>query len=252
MKRHLFASIVFVVSAAAFLSMGNPVFGQDATPSETPVSSKQIEDLKDRLATKVAELTETKRMAIHGKVTSITLTTLSVETETKEMKIELTDGIKVFQTIKGKRSKLSPDDIDKGDVVSIFGDYETQLDLMKAKVVIIESEPPDRVTGTVTAVDADGYTITLKTYSGQSYIIDYERSTKAFDWTGTPELVKSGFSKMKQGATLTVLGVAVPNESNRLSALRIVNLGQLGTQGSGSSEKTGTGSAESATPRPSK
>src|SRR3989338_292029 len=83
-----------------------------ATPSAT---NKKIEDLKDRLATKVAELRQTSRRGMYGTVKSTSITSFVVETKTKDVKIELTDTIKVIQYLKGKRTELTTEDISKED-----------------------------------------------------------------------------------------------------------------------------------------
>ncbi len=48
------------------------IFAAPSTPSATPAgNAKQVEDLKDRLATKVAELRKAEKKAMFGPVKSI-------------------------------------------------------------------------------------------------------------------------------------------------------------------------------------
>ena len=194
-----------------------------ATPSAT---SQKIEDLKDRLATKVAELRQTSRKAIYGTVKSTSITSFVVETKTKDVKIELTDEIKVIQYLKGKRTALTPEDIAKGDLVSVFGDYDTTLDLLKATFVLIQSPGPERISGTVTSRDDKEYTLTIKNSQGVTYIVDIEKSTKTLLWDREKKaLVKSGFSKIVAGNVVHIVGFPVPKKELRISAERILDLG---------------------------
>lgn len=196
-----------------------------ATPSAT---NKKIEDLKDRLATKVAELRQTSRKAIYGTVKSTSITNFVVETKTKDVKIEQTDDIKVIQYLKGERTALTSEDIAKGHLVSVFGDYDTTLDLLKATIVVIQSPGPERISGTVTARDDKEYTLTIKNPQGVTYVVDIEKSTKTRMWDREKKaLVKSGFSKIVAGNVVHIVGFPVPKKELRVSANRILDLDNL-------------------------
>lgn len=190
-------------------------------------SSASIDDLKERLATKVAELRQTQKKAIAGTVKETAISTFTVETVGSNMKIERTDEIKVFQIIRGKRTQLTTDEIAKGDFVVVFGDLDTGLDLLNAKVVFIQSKPLDRVAGVVASVDRNEFTATVKTPEGQEYVIDIEKSSSVIQYDNDKGLVKGGFSKLIPGATVHIVGSAVPKKENRISALRLVDLGNL-------------------------
>lgn len=196
-----------------------------ATPSAT---NQKIEDLKDRLATKVAELRQTSHRAIYGSVKSTSVTSFVVETKTKDVKIEQTDDIKVIQYLKGERTALTPEDIAKNDKVTVFGDYDTTLDLLKATIVVIQSPDPERISGTVTARDDKEYTLTIKNPQEVTYMVDIEKSTKALVWDREKKaLVKSGFSKIAAGNVVHIVGFPVPKKELRVSADRILDLGNM-------------------------
>lgn len=198
-----------------------------ATPPGTPTPTSKIDDLKERLATKVAELRQTQKKAIYGTVKAVSVSTFTVETDTRELKIERTDDITVFQMIKGKRTKLTTEDIAKDDIVSVFGEYDTGLDLLRAKVVVIQSISPERVFGTVSAIDRQEFTATITTADGQEYVIDIEKTTSALMFDREKGLVKGGFSKLETGRTVHVIGTAVAKQDNRISAVRLIDLGNL-------------------------
>ena len=194
-----------------------------ATPTVSE-KSKQIEDLKERLATKVAELRQAQRMAVYGTVKSVSISQFYVETKTKDLKIELTDDIKIYQTIKESRTELTSDKLAKDDIVTVFGDYDATLDLLKAKIVFIQSTDPIRISGTIKEINKTDYAITIESAEKITYIVDFEKTTKMSVWNGK-EIEKAGFSKLAVGNIIHVAGSPVPKQDKRISAQRIVNLG---------------------------
>ncbi len=227
MKKILFT----FVFGSVLLAHSAAVLAVTATPSATPTSAKtkQIEDLKERLATKVAELRQTQKRAMVGTVKTVTVSTVTIETKTKDIKIELTDDILVYQNLKGTRTKLTINDLEQGDPVVVFGDFDTTLEIMKAKIIFITGAKPIRISGTASAIDKNDFTLQINTHEGQTYTVDIEKSTKTFGWTKAGGIEKSGFSKLNIGDTVHIIGTPVPKKDNRISALRIISLA-LGTE----------------------
>jgi hypothetical protein len=232
MKQRILSHITLIIF---LLSIGMQIKAATTTPqptadqplAEIPTVSdkaKQIDDLKERLATKVAELKQSQRQAIYGTIKSVSISTFTVETATKNLKIELTDDIKIFQKLNGVRTALTTDDLAKGDIVTVFGEYDATLELLKAKIVFIQSADPIRVAGKITEVNKTDYTITIITVDSKTYTIDFETITKTSVWNGK-ELEKGGFSKLIVGDTIHVTGTAVAKQENRVSAARITNIG---------------------------
>lgn len=199
---------------------------QSATITDTPATS-QIENLKQRLATQVAQLQQVQKKAIVGTVKDISVSTLTVETKTNDVKIELTDNIGVFQTIKGKRTTLTTNDISKDDMVVVFGDYDLTLDLLKAKVIVIQDPLPMRISGTITDIDRKNYTVTLQTTEGPSYTVDIWNTTAMSTGDAQNGVTKGGFSKVQTGDTVLVVGTAEPKKDNYISALRLLDIGLI-------------------------
>lgn len=222
------------------------------TPTMTP-ANKQIEDLKNRLATKAAELKQLERRGMDGTVKSKTITTLTMETAVKDVKIELTDDIKIFEMIKGKRTTLSIDDVTPDDRITVFGEYDTTIDILKAKVIVIQNGTvPTQIEGTIGEVNKPDYSFTVLTGDQKTYTIDFETTTKTNLWSSDGTLVKGGFSKIVAGNIVVITGTPVPKKTDRISAARILNLGDL-TGAIASDTKASSASASAkATPTPTK
>lgn len=204
-----------------------------ASPSATPIRTstpvnQQIEDLKNRLATKAAELKQLERRALVGTVKSKTISTLTMETETKDRKIELTDDIKVFELIKGKRTTLTIDDVTPDDRITVFGDFDATLDILQAKVIVVQNGVlPTQIEGTIGEVNKPDYSFTVVTNDQKTYTVDFETVTKTNLWSADGSLVKGGFSKIIPGNIVVVTGTPVAKKTDRVSASRILNLGDL-------------------------
>ena len=121
------------------------------------------------------------------------------------MKVELADVVKVAQVLKGVRTDLTTDDISKGDVVTVFGDYDSTLDLLKGSVIFIEGAIPARINGVISAVSKKDYTITVTAGDGTPWVVDIETSTKNILWDNTNSTTKGAFSKYAVGDTVFVL-----------------------------------------------
>lgn len=212
------------------------------TTEQTATASADIENLKARLATKVAELRSVVKRAISGPLKTISLTSATIETKTKDIKIELTDDVSVAQNIKGKRTSLTADDLSEKDMVTVFGAYDETLELLKAQYIFIENgPPPDRVAGVVADVDAEDFVLTINTPEGRSIQVDVERATTTNTWTKENGIEKSGFSKITVGDTVHVRGTTNLKKANRLTASRILSLGNI----------TGAAATQVVTPTPS-
>lgn len=235
MNKHRFSFAIFLIAATILMATANisPVLALTATPSATPktrqaTASAQIEALKVRLATKVAELRSVVKRAMYGSVKSISLTSATVETKTKDIKIELTDDVTVSQILSGKRVSLDLEKLEAKDTITVFGTYDETLDLLKAQYIFIESSvQPTRIRGTVANVDAEEFSLIVNTAEGQSITVDIEKTTKTTSWTASDGIAKAGFSKIAVGDTVHIVGSLVPKKENHISASRILDLGNV-------------------------
>lgn len=222
-----------LLSIAASLLLTTSVYAATATPaatattSPTPNAEQKLDTLKDRLASAATQLKQSQKRAIFGTVKATSVSTITVSTKTSDVKIELTDAIGVFQVIKGKRTTLTTENLAKSDDVVVFGDYDANLDILKAKVIFIQDAIPVRIAGEITAINKKDFTVTVTTHEGKSYIVDIETTTKSFSWDPTGGLAKSAFSKLLVADTVHVLGTPNAKTEDRISAARILDIGSI-------------------------
>jgi len=236
MNKQIFHSQIINLLAVLIMLANTASFSHVIAQTETPVPTEenmeenraQIEELKERLATKVAELRKLVKRAVYGKIISVSLTSATVDMDTKQVKIELTDDVRIAQVVRGKRTELTIDDLATDDIVTIFGHHDDTLDLLQAKFIFIEhTSALIRESGTVESIDNKANTLSIRTKEGRNIVVDVERSTITSAWTKQDGIKKSGFSKIRQGVTVHLRGTPAETDINRISASRILDLGYL-------------------------
>ncbi len=223
-----------ILLCVVFLTPFQTLSAQTATPtatikpSQTSTASAQLEELKARLATKVAELRTVVKRAMFGTIKTVSVSSATVETKTKDIKIELTDDVTVSQIISGKRTTLSLEDLEPQDEITVFGTYDETLDLLKAQYIFIENTSKVvRLSGIIADVDTEEFTVTFNTKEGRSITADIEKGTKTVVWAKDTGIAKGGFSKLTVGDTIHITGTPIAKKENHYSAVRVLDLGNI-------------------------
>ena len=211
------------------LLMITPVLAvKEATPPGEKLGEErreQIKDLRERVATKVAELREKMRRAWYGEIKSISGTTIILTTKQGEKTVLTTEETIFLRIGAAGRRKIGLTDLTSGEKIVAFGQVDQEKGEMTAKVIIGKVFPIN-INGKVTALDVEGGTITVATLRLGSFIVDVETTTKILVWEKGKGLTKAGLSKIKVGDRVHVNGIVPtkPKESNRISANRILVL----------------------------
>lgn len=218
-------SLSIIVIISLFIIFSTQVSAQneesnDSTPSGIIEKLKQIENLKEKIATKVAEIRNQEKMAIYGNVIKINGKELTLSTNTGEKIISLGEDISKFTVVGGKSKEDTKRVIKENDYLTILG-YKTAEGSSLAPKYIYFEEIKDRINGEIKSVDQKNFTITVTTANGDK-TVDIEKSTKTlfYDWN-LKKLVKSGFSKMMEGQYVHILAETVENSYSANSVLLI-------------------------------
>lgn len=237
--------IIVLILAMVVIPM---VHAQNATPSSTVEAQDKIDSLKERLATKVAELRKSIPKAVTGTVSDVSISQVTIDVGGKAIKIELPDEVEVKQIIRTKMTDLDTDDIDKNDRVTVFGSFDETLDVLTPTTVFIEPATfPKRIHGFITEIDEDDFTVTIRGLDNVSYTLDIETSTRTNGYTPADGIQKSGFSQLESGMFLSVLGTEHKTIQDRLTATRILH---LPSNADSNPSPLGGDEAQSATPTP--
>lgn len=224
--------ISFILSVLALTLSGAQAFAVTPTTTPTPTKSakttpdpkatqadKQIEKIKDLVASKVAELKLVEKKGMVGTVKAKSNTEITlVDTKNQEVQVDI-DELTKFDGGTDKTFGIS--DIEKGDVISCIGLYNKDSKKLLARFVSKADNIPVVVVGAVLDKDPEEFTLTLVESNGDKKTIDIATSTKTTSYEDG-ESAKSGFSKIEVGSRLVVAGFMDTKIDNQLNASRIV------------------------------
>jgi preprotein translocase subunit YajC len=194
-----------------------------ATVSPTPTKEdKEIIDLKDKIATKVAELNKANQSAVSGYVTKVSDTSFKIKsTDDTEYEIKVDSIVtKFYQSTTGQKKNLEYSNIKKDTYVVVSG---PQLDkTINANSVWVDEEFVVLV-GKVSEVNKDDLSLKVATSEKDTYSLDIESSTKQLMFnTKTLDLERTGFSKIKEGDTIHFVIKKTNKAETRYSAIRML------------------------------
>lgn len=235
-----------------------------ATESVGEKLNSQINQLKEKIASRVAELNLVEKRGLIGTVTDstnnqITLTDLGGNTRFIDV-----DEITKFSSPSAKTS-FGISDLTKGSQISILGLYNKQSKRILARFISIVVNPI-YINGSISDVDKKNFTLTITTEDNKQQKIDIETVTKIQTYDKDNGITKYGFSKLAIGDRAFILGYPEKSDKTMLLGNRILIIPGLpkdpkvviqeptATQPSGSQDITpSTGSGKKLTPiKPSK
>lgn len=252
------AYIFLVISAVLSVPLALRANAQTPTKSATPTatSSSSLEDkineLKDKVASRVAELNLVEKRGIIGTVTDISTTQITLSDINDNTKFIDVDELTKFSSPSAKTS-FGISDIEKGAQLGILGLYNKSSRRTLARFIDVLF-PMQFFHGTVSSVDKVNYNINIVTTDNRQFEADIETVTKTFSFSTTSGLIKAGFSKITPGETLIVTGFPDKKNANIIITDRIILLPDIQAPSistipqASNTPPTATGSGKSLTP----
>ncbi len=223
-------SITILFAAGTFLP-SLPVFAVSITPtthanSPTAVQKQntldnQINELKDKIASRVAQLKLVEKRGIIGTVTAVSPVQITVNDLQGNTVFIDVDDITQFSS-PGQSTSFGISDITKGMRISVLGTYNKDSERILARFVdvIILSQ---FVSGEVSSIDKVNYQFKLTLSGNKQVLIDVENVTRTFSYTNSDtNLVRSGFSKVTLGERAYVIGYPDKKTPSMIVATRIL------------------------------
>lgn len=226
MKNRLYF-IAFIPLFLAFIAVSS-VFAADSTESGKSASDsgllekiKQIEILKDKIATKVAEIRNNEKGALYGKIKSIKDSTIILTTRTGDVSVTYSDDT-VFYALSGTtRTTTTGKKLKEADSVSVLGYFQDSGKLIPKYIYV--STPLLHIIGKISNVEKNNYTVTIKDAQGET-IADIETYSQMFISDPKKGLIKGGFSKLQIGDVIHLFGTPNAKEENKVSARRLTTI----------------------------
>jgi len=213
--------IIYVLLVLFVLFVSATVNAQETSedPEETGIKEK-INDLKERLATKVAELRAQNKRSFYGVIKEKSETNMILLYRDEEIPVAVDDKTAYYSiNAAGKQSDAKLDSFEPGETATVFG----QLDLDNKTVIasyLYEQQLPLIDQGTVTEVDEDDGSFTIKSASG-SITLDYEINTRC-TLLEDKEKTRCGLSSISIGDQVFLRIEPDEKDISRAKALRIL------------------------------
>lgn len=203
------------------------------TPTPTPINLldklEKIKLLKEKVATKVAQLRMSEKSAIFGTVTEVEDEVILLSSpKEKEISVTINEDTAYFTVdANGKRDNTTLSKIKETNTLTVFGYLDKPQKTMEAKYIYVTQVPHIHLIGKIADIDRKNFTITLKTIAQEEWIIDIETYSKTQDYTKEKKIEKGGFSKLILNDVIHVTASLNTKEKNRASALRIIKFVQF-------------------------
>lgn len=190
-----------------------------AASAQTPDTiNRQIDELKNKVASKVASLKLVEKRGVIGTVTSASPTEIVLsDINGNQIDIDV-DELTNFSS--DQKSSFDISDIKKSMQISVLGLYNKDSQRLLARFVQ-DYTIPIFIPGVIASKDAKNFTVNLSTSDHTSYTVDIEDVTKTLLYSDE-SFDESGFSKIPTLVNAVVVGFPNPKEKNGISASRIL------------------------------
>lgn len=202
--------ITLLISIILFGLIVSPAYAASTTPAPTktndPVKEKlddQINQLKEKIASRVSELNLVEKRGIIGTVKEVKGNAITLTDAAENTRFVDVDEITKFSSEGVTNYGLS--DIKPGAKLSVLGIYNKQSKRLLARYVNTYSNPTI-YSGAITAIDAKNFQITVMTPEQKEIKVDVETSTKLSSYTPQDGLAKNGFSRLTVGERISFAG----------------------------------------------
>lgn len=220
MKKSFFTIALFLILTAGVLKN---VYAATPTPATTPSQGdiRQIDDLKNRIASRVAQLKLVEKKGIIGTVTDaanlqITLTDVGGDTRFVDV-----DEFTKFSNPNASGTSFGISDINKDMKLGVLGLYNKQSRRILARQVDVLTLPKI-LTGAVSSIDGKKFNFYLVSEDNKQTLIDVETVTKTYSYTAGETLVSAGFSRIQVDESVIVIGFPDKQSPENIIASRIL------------------------------
>ena len=180
--------------------------------------NSQIDTLKNKVASKVAELDLVERRGIVGIVTDVSGSELTLTDSSDNTRFVDVDELTKFSS---DEDSFGISDIKKGDGLGITGLYNKDSRRILARFVNAKTFP-QLISGVVFEINTDDFILKIMDEEGKEHRISIETITKSFSYVND-DLERSGFSKVKTGENAIVLGFQDPKNKDTITASKFIH-----------------------------
>jgi hypothetical protein len=218
-------TIIFLLILGTYVSKNIYAATVTPTPAITPTQGdiQQIDDLKNRIASRVAELNLVEKRGIIGTVTDATNSQITLNDANGNIRFVDVDELTKFSDPDASETTFGISDITKNMKLGVLGLYNKQSRRILARQIDVISLP-NILTGAVYSIDSKNFSFYIVSEDNKRTFIDVETLTKTYSYTTGEELVTAGFSKIDVDESILVIGFPDKQNSSHIIASRIILL----------------------------
>ena len=205
----------FVILTPAYAATSAP------TPTTDQKLNQQIDQLKDKIASRVSELNLVEKRGVIGTVQSAKTNQITITDTTGTARLIDVDEITKFSSTTNKAS-FGISDLTKGTRVSILGLYNKESKRILARFVNTDVTPT-RVDGAVSSIDTKNDNLIVQTNDGKQITVSIDTATKITSTTNGSTPIRYGFSKMTIGDRVFIVGTPDSKDAKIIDATRIID-----------------------------
>ena len=209
---------IFILIITIIFLFPQTVFSQSSENNENETPENKIDQIKEKVTNRVAELDLVEKRGIVGTVEEVNGTQIKINDLNDKIRIIEIDEITKYSS--PEKYGFNANDIEKGTRLSIIGLYNKDSEKLLARF-ISEISIPEFLVGVISEKNEDDFTATLITEDENKYLIDIETITRTFSFLDG-ELDSSGFSDLESLQNVIVIGFLDPKEKGRISATKII------------------------------
>lgn len=185
---------------------------------------KKIEDLKEKIATKVAQIRENDKIATFGSIEKITDSIITLVFNGEKKTISYSEDTVVYSLLEGPKIEVTIKKLAPQSQITVLGYQSADNRSISAKYIYLEKRNI-RLKGKITDKDKDNYTVTVSDNTGK-YLVDIEIFSKLYKMYKEGNKIKWGFSKVNIGDYVYTAGFENQKEENRFSANYMLTVSQ--------------------------
>lgn len=211
------ASIIWNTISVQLHAQESPTASGAATPTTGAKLDDKVQVLKDKIESKVAEISKSNRLVLEGEIASLDDGKIKLKIQDGSTKVVTLD--KDFVDIRGgdTAKKLVFKDMARGDYITVYGVLiDTDL---SANRIYVQPKLLAYV-GQIITVNKD-FSLDVVTTDQEQLAIDIEKDTQQQIVDSDFGLKKVGFTKYKEGYKIHLIG-ELTNEGKRIHAKRIL------------------------------
>lgn len=201
--------IVFIF----FITVVRPVFAVESTPSA------KAQDLLDRVATKVAEISAKLQKSYAGRVKSLGTATLTLTVGDANRSVITNDATSFFRIRAGNKTEINFGALKTGDDLAAIGTIDPQTGDLSARQIIAKIKR-EVVTGKITAVDKAVVTLDTNQKLDLDGTILKQASLSGLSAGRQEKLASAKLADFKEGTTVFALAYSPDEKTGIFSVLK--------------------------------